>query len=536
MSRARAVRSGSPGADATRGSGRDGAHDGANDCKRDRAHDCERDRAQGSERDRARDSESERDGAHDGARACAHAARPLHGLDVDIAGQGSTSRYASALLAALGARTRERDGPHDAHPALVWARCGLMSLTGARDGAPLMLAAPVAACADGVLQALAALGARLPAAFADGAARLGERAALLGLQRNGAISAGGSCRLLPTADGMLAVNLPRADDWQAVPAWLDGREACDWDALAGVLRERDSAQTVERARLLGLAVAAARLPQASAGRAWCRAQRLGARREAGARGARRPLVVDLSSLWAGPLCGQILHRLGARVIKVESRTRPDGARSGPAVFFDRMNAGKACVALDFGSARELDALRRLLARADIVIESARPRALRQLGIDAQQLLGERAGLTWVGISGYGRDEPGANGVAFGDDAGVAGGASSVLAEASGSWVFCGDALADPLAGLHAALAAWSGFAGGGGVLIDVALQQVVAHCVGWELPADAPARAERWRAWTALAWRAGLAGCRPMAPAVDERARALGADTRAVLDEQALPC
>lgn len=499
MNPVRAVRPGTPDADATRGRGQE----------------------RGQER------------GHDGARGLARDALPLHGLSVDIAGQGSTSRYASALLDALGARTHACDGPHDEHPALAWARCGLMSLTGARDGAPLMLAAPVAACADGVLQALAALGARLPPAFAGGAALLGERAALLGLQRNGAISAGGSCRLLPSADGMLAVNLPRADDWQAVPAWLDGRAASDWDALACALRECGSAQAVERARLLGLAVAAAGMPQAAAGGAWCRVQRLGARREPG---VRRPLVVDLSSLWAGPLCGQILQRLGARVIKVESRTRPDGARSGPAAFFDRMNAGKASVALDFGSAHELAALRRLLARADIVIESARPRALRQLGIDAQQLLGERAGLTWVAISGYGREEPRANWVAFGDDAGVAAGASSVLAEASGSWVFCGDALADPLAGLHAALAACSGLAGGGGVLIDVSLQQVMAHGVGWEWPADAPARAERWRAWTRLATRAGLAERRPVAPPVDEPARALGADTCAVLDEQAPPC
>ena len=461
---------------------------------------------------------------------------PLRGLSVDVGGEGSTSRYARTLLAALGARTGERDGPRDEHPALAWARCGLMALTGARDGAPQMLAAPIAACADGVLQALAALGARLPPAFASGAAMLGERAALLGLQRHGAISAGGSCRLLSTGDdGMLAVNLPRPDDWDALPAWLGGHAVSDrpdWDGLARALRECGTEDLVERDRLLGLAVAAAAMPPASAP-GWCRLQRVAARRD---RRARTPLVVDLSSLWAGPLCGQLLRQLGARVIKVESRNRPDGARRGSPAFFDRMNAGKACVALDFGSAHDVAALRRLLARADIVIESARPRALRQLGIDAQQLLAEQPGLTWIGISGYGRAQPAANWIAFGDDAGVAGGLSSLLAATSGRWAFCGDAIADPLAGLHAALAAWSGFVGGGGLLIDLSLQQVAAHCAAWERPAGADALAERWHAWTGLAWRAGLAERRPAPPPAGERARALGADTWAVLDEQALPC
>src|SRR5204863_308785 len=62
--------------------------------------------------------------------------------------------------------------------------------------------------------------------------------------------------------------------------------------------------------------------------------------------ARSPLVVDLSSLWAGPLCARVLAGLGARVIKVESRTRPDGARFGPPAFFEMMHRHTQCVALD----------------------------------------------------------------------------------------------------------------------------------------------------------------------------------------------
>lgn len=466
---------------------------------------------------------------------------PLAAWAVDVHGSGAASRYAAALLAGLGARPRTLGQTEDEHPALAWARCGLMALTGARDAPPLMLAAPLASCADGVVRALGALGVHLPAGFADGAALLAERAALLGLQRNGAVSAGGSCRLLRCRDGMLAVNLARPEDWASVAAWLDGDAASDWDGLAHALRHRGRDPAIERARLLGLPVAAAALPVAgSAVGRWCSVRRCAARLER--RGSQRPLVVDLSSLWAGPLCAQLLQQLGARVIKVESIRRPDGARSdarpGAAAFFDRLNAGKASVALDFGSAADVARLRRLLQRADIVIESARPRALRQLGIDAAQLLAANPGLSWIGLSGYGREEPAANWVAFGDDAGVAGGLSALLAASSGSgsgsgWAFCADAIADPLTGLHAALAAWSAWRGGGGVLVDVALQRVVAHCAGFELPRRPEALAARWRRWSSMAWSAGLAELRPSAPPPGAAAHALGADTTAVLDELA---
>lgn len=504
------------------------------------------------------------------------AAAPLHGRRVDVFGIGSASRYAVRLLATLGAEVRERGGASDEHPALGWARSGLMGLTGLPAGRPQMAPVAISACADGVFKALASLGAR-PRADGDGAAQLAARAALLGLRRAGAVSAGGSCRLLATGDGMLALSLARAEDWALVPAWLEGAleddRAGDWGALAQQLAGSETATLLERARLLGLpaaaaapcppgtatpsfAAAATSLPPVAdpsfpcaastaaalattrggaatgaddAAAPWCAIRRLGAARHP--EPGRAPLVVDLSALWAGPLCGQILHRLGARVVKVESTRRPDGARRGMPAFFDLMNAGKASVALDFSRPAELARLRALLRSADIVIESSRPRALRQLGIDAEALLAERPGLTWLSITGYGRDEPQANWAAFGDDAGVAGGLSTLLATVSGQWLFCADAIGDPLTGLHAALAAWSTHLGGGGCLVALAMQDVVAHCARWELPLEPEALQARWQRWTQRAWEAGLAGCRPRRPPMPGPARPLGADTVALFAE-----
>ena len=118
------------------------------------------------------------------------------------------------------------------------------------------------------------------------------------------------------------------------------------------------------------------------------------------RAAGDTVVVDLSSLWAGPLCGALLAECGCRVVKVESTPRPDGARSGSAAFFDRMNARKRSVALDLRTRGGARVLQRLLENADVVIEASRPRALAQLGIDPLQLVasGPRA---WVSITGHG---------------------------------------------------------------------------------------------------------------------------------------
>ena len=369
------------------------------------------------------------------------------------------------------------------HPAIEWARSGAMALTGRFDGPPRLVQGPLATCARGCVEALALLAGdrSVPGLDGlDGPALLGERAAILGLSRRGRISPGGSCRLLPTRDGWIAVNLARPDDRDLLPAWLGGATVDDpWDFIADRVRDRAADELVARARLLGLPAAAAVFARSPAP-VW---RRVLAR---GPRAVRRPgdfpRVVDLSVLWAGPLCAHLLERAGARVVKVESSTRPDGARSGPARFFDLLNQGKQSVALDLASDTGRRWLRRLLESADIVVDSARPRALAQLGIDVQGLLAIRPGLTWVSITGYGRAAPCGDWVAFGDDAAVAAGLSRALATDetdADTPVFCGDAIADPLTGLHAAVAALQSWRAGGGELLDLSLCDVAAHALAY---------------------------------------------------------
>jgi hypothetical protein len=363
-------------------------------------------------------------------------------------------------------------------------------------GAPEERSVPIllpAALVDWADERLARLRGLVPGAdMADLSAErlLTERAIISGYVSRGPISPGGSCRLLEAGDGAIALNLARDEDWELLPAWFEGDVACDWDAVAQAVRSRPARGLAERGREIGLAVAVDEEPAAEGERPVAGMARSHTGPQAsstvGAAHGRdpspaarkpRPRVVDLSSLWAGPLCGHLLQRLGADVIKVESLRRPDGARRGPALVFDLLNSGKRSVALDFAAPQGRAQLAALLESADIIIEASRPRALRQLGIDAQALCARRPGLVWVGITAYGRAPEREHWIGYGDDVGVAAGLSALVRAATGERHIVGDAIADPLTGIHAALQAWQAWRAGRGGLLDVAMHDVVRLCL-----------------------------------------------------------
>jgi CoA-transferase family III len=341
---------------------------------------------------------------------------------------------------------------------LDWAGSGLAYLTGPPDGPPDFSRATVLAAARRVA---ADIGALLGVEV-DAATMLAGRAAILGLTRRGRISAGGATRLLASADGWCAIALPRADDIAALPALLEADAVPDdpWKALSLWTATRSTEAVVARGQLLD--IAAAGLGEVSAEQPVVRR----CHSAAGPRRADGLLVADLSSLWAGPLCAQLLARAGAVVVKVESPSRPDGTRSGEPAFFDWMNFGKLSYAVDFDN--DTDALRRLLTAADIVIEGSRPAALRRRQLSADDVPG-RPGRIWLRVTGY-HGQP--HRLAFGDDAAVAGGLVGAAADGP---VFCGDAIADPLSGLEAARAVGQSLRRGGGEVIDVSMAQVAAR-------------------------------------------------------------
>jgi hypothetical protein len=362
-----------------------------------------------------------------------------------------------------------------------------MALTGRSDGPPLPAPEGVVTVLEAVGRQIAAASARLgDAVVLDAPALLGERAAISGFTRQGDRSCGGGTRLVRAADGWVAASLARADDVAGVPAWLEVDDVWAdevWKVVTEESLGRSVVTLVERARLLGLPVAPLptqplRPTTGPFGDYPVAAHTVG---DADRVASLHDLVVaDLSSLWAGPLCTNVLRLAGARVVKVESTRRPDGARAGPPAFFDLLNAGKKNVALDFATREGRAALRQLLAAAEVVVEASRPRALRQLGVERDELMAAIGGpRVWLSITGYGRTGPDADAVAFGDDAAVAGG---LVVWDEGGPCFCADAIADPAAGLVAAAATLAALATEQRWTLDVAMCDVAARLATGPVP------------------------------------------------------
>ena len=363
----------------------------------------------------------------------------------------------------------------------------MLALTGRAEGPPLVPPGRAATVAAKLADRFAAV----TGVQVAGAQILAERAAYTGHRRRGAVSVGGACRLLPTADGWAAVSCARPDD-PALLGALVGEDAGDdpWPALTRWLREHTGAELAQRAELLSIAAAPIILaapftlvapitpiplitPIAPIAVA-APVVRGGPTRPLAGR-----LVADFSALSAGPLCAHLLGLAGARVVKVETPGRPDGARSGNTAFYRLLHAGHRSVTLDPRTSGGRAEMAALVRAADIVIESSRPRALARFGLDAAGTAA--AGTTWVSITAYGRASD-----RVGND--VAAGAGLVARDADGLPVFAGDAIADPLTGLTAAAAV--ACAPAGGALLDIAMSDVVAATLDPALPDPASSSAK----------------------------------------------
>jgi crotonobetainyl-CoA:carnitine CoA-transferase CaiB-like acyl-CoA transferase len=119
-------------------------------------------------------------------------------------------------------------------------------------------------------------------------------------------------------------------------------------------------------------------------------------------------VLDLSRVFAGPVAGRMLADLGADVVKVEP---PEGdvtrtfGRGPQTAYFRQQNAGKRAITVDLTTTEGRDLVRRLAARADIVLENFRPGVLARFGLGWDDLSAAHPGLIMLSISGFGQDGP-----------------------------------------------------------------------------------------------------------------------------------
>ncbi len=125
-------------------------------------------------------------------------------------------------------------------------------------------------------------------------------------------------------------------------------------------------------------------------------------------------VLDLTRLLPGGIASMMLADLGAEIIKVEDPQGGDYARyyapmhDGQSVFFRMNNRGKRSVILDLKQAAGVDALKRLAASADVLIESFRPGTMQRLGVDYDALKAVNPRLVMASMSGWGAQGPNAS--------------------------------------------------------------------------------------------------------------------------------
>ena len=126
------------------------------------------------------------------------------------------------------------------------------------------------------------------------------------------------------------------------------------------------------------------------------------------------VVIDMSQFLSGPYCSLRLQDLGARVIKIE---RPDGGDlsrrlylsdteiGGDSTIFHAINRGKESLAIDLKNPDDLAALRKLIGKADVLIQNFRPGVIERLGLDADHARALNPRLVYASISGYGDEGP-----------------------------------------------------------------------------------------------------------------------------------
>lgn len=171
------------------------------------------------------------------------------------------------------------------------------------------------------------------------------------------------------------------------------------------------------------------------------------------------LVADFSRVLSGPYCTMVLGDLGAEVVKVERPGSGDETRGwgppfagGESAYYLAINRNKRSVALDLGRTAHLEAARRLVARADVLVENFRPGTMDRLGLGYEACRERNPRLVYASITGFGRtgparDHPGYDFVVQGW-----GGVMSITGEAGGDPQKVGVAIADITAGLFCATA------------------------------------------------------------------------------------
>lgn len=195
-------------------------------------------------------------------------------------------------------------------------------------------------------------------------------------------------------------------------------------------------------------------------------------------------VLELGAFIAGPFAGQLLGDLGADVIKVEPPGAGDimrryGVRveDGRNLWWPAIARNKRSVALDLRDAHGQDAVRRIAATCDVVLENFKPGTLTKWGMTYDQLAAANPGVILVHVSGFGQSGPRAAEPGFGSIGEAMGGIRHTTGEPDRAPARTGISIGDSLAALFAVVGTLTALhernTSGKGQEVDVAIYEAV---------------------------------------------------------------
>ncbi len=201
-------------------------------------------------------------------------------------------------------------------------------------------------------------------------------------------------------------------------------------------------------------------------------------------------VVEIGQLIAGPFCGQLMGDLGAEVIKIEPPGKGDPmrewGRGEHPLWWEVIARNKKSVSADLRTREGQDIARRLILRADILIENFRPGTLERWELAPDQLRAQHPGLIVVRVSGYGQTGPYAQRAGYGGIGEAMGGWRHVVGEADRPPSRMGISIGDTLAASYGCVGALAALRHrdqtGQGQIVDSAIYEAVLQVMESLIP------------------------------------------------------
>ncbi|MDR6868116.1 crotonobetainyl-CoA:carnitine CoA-transferase CaiB-like acyl-CoA transferase [Microbacterium resistens] len=204
-------------------------------------------------------------------------------------------------------------------------------------------------------------------------------------------------------------------------------------------------------------------------------------------------VLDVSTLFAGPLAATFLGDFGADVIKVEHPSRPDASRGhgpqkdGVNLWWKTLGRNKRTVTIDLSRPAGADLLLRLVADADVMIENFRPGTLERWGLTPERLFAANPRLILARVTAFGQFGPYSSRPGFGSLAEAMSGFAALTGAPDGPPTLPPFGLADGVAALATAFAVMTALRGaerdGRGQVVDMAIIEPILMLLGGQITA-----------------------------------------------------